>query len=66
MAKYEIPHINKVLNIIFGLLFTIMMILIAIGSLIPWYSFYVFLAIVEAILTSIIVLKAFKWPKQTC
>ena len=59
------PHINKVLNIIIGLLFTIMMILVAIGSLTLWYSFYVFLAIVEAILTFIIVWKAFKWPKQT-
>ncbi len=59
------PHINKWLNIIVGLLFTIMMVLIAIGSLTPWYAFYVFLAIVEAILTFIIVWKAFKWPKQT-
>ncbi len=59
------PRINKALNIIFGLLFTIMMVLIAIGSLAPWYTFYVFLAIVEAILTFIIVWKAFKWPKQT-
>ncbi len=59
------PRINKTLNIIFGLLFTIMMVLIAIGSLAPWYTFYVFLAIVEAILTFIIVWKAFKWPKQT-
>jgi len=58
-------RINKALNIIFGLLFTIMMVFIAIGSLAPWYTFYVFLAIVEAILTFIIVWKAFKWPKQT-
>ncbi len=59
------PRINKILNIVFGLLFTIMMILIAIDSLTPWYTFYVFLAIVEAILTFIIVWKAFKWPRQT-
>ncbi len=59
------PRINRILNIVFGLLFTIMMVLIAIGSLTPWYSFYVFLAIVEATLTFIIVWKAFKWPKQT-
>lgn len=59
------PRVNKVLNIIFGSIFTIMMILIAFGSLTPWYSFYVFLAIVEAIFTFIIVWKAFKWPKQT-
>jgi hypothetical protein len=56
--------INRWLNIIFGLLFTLMMVLIAIGSLSPWYTFYVFLAILEAILTFIIVLIAWKWPKS--
>lgn len=59
------PQLNKRLNIIFGLLFTVMMVLIAVGSLTPWYTFYVFLAIVEATLTFIIIWKAFKWPKQT-
>lgn len=58
------PKANKWLNIIFGGIFTIMMILIAIGSLTPWYSFYVFLAIIEAILTATIVWSAFKWPKE--
>lgn len=58
------PGINKWLNIFFGSLFTIMMLLIAIGSLTPWYSFYVFLAIVESILTAIIVWNAYKWPKN--
>ncbi|MEX2513641.1 MAG: DUF6326 family protein [Cyclobacteriaceae bacterium] len=57
------PRINKWLNIIFGSIFTIMMVLIAVGSLTPWYSFYVFLAIVESILTAIIVWNAFNWPK---
>jgi len=37
------PIPNRWLNIIFGSIFTIMMILIAFGSLTPWYSFYVFL-----------------------
>ncbi len=58
------PRINKWLNIVFGLLFTVMMIVIAVGSLTPWYSFYVLFAMVEAILTSIIVWNAFKWPKE--
>lgn len=57
------PKPIKWLNIIFGTMFTIMMLLIAIGSLTPWYSFYVFLAIVEAMLTAIIVWNAYKWPK---
>lgn len=59
------PLPNKWLNIIFGAVFTMMMVLIAFGSLTPWYSFYVFLAIVEAILTTIIVWKAIKWPKES-
>jgi hypothetical protein len=58
------PKINRFLNITFGILFTLMMILIAIGSLTPWYIFYVFLAIVEAILTFTIVWTAWKWPKN--
>jgi hypothetical protein len=59
------PLINKWLNIIFGTLFTAMMILIAVISITPWYTFYVFLAIIEAIITFMIVWNAFKWPKQT-
>lgn len=57
------PIISKWLNIVFGSMFTIMMILIAIGSFVSWYSFYVFLALVEAMLTAIIVWKSFKWSK---
>lgn len=58
------PTINKLMNIIFGLLFTIIMLLIAFTSLVPWKSFYVFLALVESAITAIIVFYAWKWPKQ--
>ena len=58
------PKLNKWFNVVFGTIFTIMMILIAFGSLTPWYSFYVFLAIVESILTALIVWNAFNWPKE--
>ena len=57
------PKLNRWLNIIFGTIFTILMLLIAIGSLTPWYSFYVFLAAVESVLTALIVWNAYKWPK---
>lgn len=57
------PATNRILNIIFGSVFTLMMILIGIGSLTPWYSFYVFLAFVEASLTFLVVKNAWKWPK---
>jgi len=58
------PKPNKWLNIIFGAIFTIMQILVAFGSITPWYSFYVFLGIVEAILTAVIVWNAYKWPRE--
>ncbi len=57
------PIIARWLNIVFGALFTAMMVLIAVFSLTPWYTFYVFLAIVESILTFIIVWQAWKWPR---
>ena len=58
------PSINKWLNIIFGIFFTAIMLLIATTSFTPWRSFYVFLAMVESIITSAIVWYAWKWPKQ--
>ena len=58
------PKINRILNIIFGTLFTLMMVLIAISSLTSWYSFYVFLAILESSITFLIVWYAFKWPRK--
>jgi hypothetical protein len=53
--------INRWLNIIFGIIFTSIMILIAFVSLKLWLTFYVFLAIVESILTSLIVWYAWRW-----
>jgi hypothetical protein len=58
------PAINRIVNISLGTFYTLIMYLIAIRSLTPWRTFYVFLAIVESILTTLIVLYALKWPKQ--
>lgn len=58
------PKINRFLNILFGLFFTLIMVLIAFTSLTPWRSFYVFLALVESALTAVIVVSAWKWPKD--
>lgn len=49
------PSINRWLNIIFGIFFTTIMLLIAVTSIAPWRTFYVFLAIVESVITSLIV-----------
>lgn len=58
------PKINRVLNIVFGGLFTVMMLFIGISSFTQWYDFYVFLAFLESINTFLIVWYAIKWPKQ--
>ena len=57
------PTINRVLNIVFGLFFTALMLLIAFTSMEPWRTFYVFYAILESVITTLIVWYAFKWPK---
>lgn len=59
------PTLNKSLNIIFGLIFTAIMLSIALTSYSQWRAFYVFYALAESVLTSIIVYNALKWPKQT-
>jgi hypothetical protein len=58
------PKINKWLNIVFGVIYTAIMILIAITSIAPWWTFYVFLAIVESCITSLVVWYSWTWPKQ--
>lgn len=56
--------INRILNIVFGVVFTLMMLVIGVLSTHEWYLFYVFLAFLESILTAAIVWYAWKWPKE--
>ncbi|WP_339788980.1 DUF6326 family protein [uncultured Imperialibacter sp.] len=56
--------VSRILNIIFGAFFTLMMLLIAVNSITPWYSFYVFLAVTESIITIFIVFYAWTWPRE--
>ncbi len=58
------PKINRIFNILFGALFTVMMVFIGISSTKEWYLFYVFLAYLESIITALIVWYAWKWPKE--
>lgn len=58
------PKVNRFLNVFFGIVFTLIMILIGINSLTPWYSFYVFLAFLESLITFSIVWFAWNWPKK--
>jgi Family of unknown function (DUF6326) len=56
------PKLNRWLNIIFGIIYTAIMLLIAITSLASWWIFYVFFAVLESIITAMIVYFAWKWP----
>jgi hypothetical protein len=58
------PSLNRWLNIIFGIFFTIFLMLIAITSLTPWRYFYVFFAAIESVISSTIVYYAWNWTKK--
>ncbi|GMN09060.1 hypothetical protein MTsPCn9_04840 [Croceitalea sp. MTPC9] len=58
------PVLNKRLNIVLGIFFTAIMVLLGVLSIEPWRAFYVFLAILESIITSVIVWYAIKWPRE--
>ncbi|MEO9872180.1 DUF6326 family protein [Maribacter dokdonensis] len=58
------PKVNRFLNVFFGIVFTLMMVFIGTNSLTPWYSFYVFFAFLESVITFSIVFLAWNWPKQ--
>lgn len=55
------PFLTKWLNISVGLFFSLFTFLVGISSISAWLSFYVFLAMVESIITVVIVFQAWKW-----
>lgn len=59
------PGINRLLNIVFGTLLTVIVIFVGAGDHSPheWYRFYVLYALIEAIITISIVWSAWKWPR---
>jgi hypothetical protein len=54
------PHLNRWLNIILGVIYTAIILITMPGS----WAFYMFLGIVEVVLTSLVVRYAWKWPEQ--
>jgi hypothetical protein len=56
--------ISRWANISVGIFFTLVMTLIVVTSKGQWMLFYIYLGLVEIILTSTIVWLAWKWPKQ--
>lgn len=57
------PVANRILNITFGTFYTLIMVFIGITSFSDWYLFYVFLAMVECMITIVIVKYAWCWKK---
>ena len=59
------PKISRLLNIIWGTFFTLSMLIIAVSSLTHWQTFYVFLAVVESVITSLVIWQAWTWEKKS-
>jgi len=55
------PKANRWANIILGVFYTVVMLITM--TMGPW-AYYIFLGIVEVVLTALIVWYAWKWPKQ--
>lgn len=58
------PKVNRVVHILFGFIYTIIMVLVVSNSIDAWHSFYVYLGILEMLITLLIVWTAWRWPKQ--
>lgn len=65
VSVFSKPNVNRILNIISGIFFTLVMLVIGYGSISEWYAFYVLLAVIECILTVAIVWQAWNWPRET-
>ena len=58
------PKLSRLFNIMFGTSYTALMLWIASNYSDKWLTFAVVFAIVESIITAIIVWYAWKWPRQ--
>ena len=57
------PRPSRVLNLVLGSLYTALMLLVGALSLSTWRTFYVFLALLESVLTLAVVWQAWHWPR---
>jgi len=57
------PQLAKWLNIGIAIFFTLFTLLVGFSSISAWRAFYVFLSFLESILTAVIVVLAFRWPR---
>lgn len=59
------PKANRILNVFLGALFTLIMLMVVSASIEKWMIFYIYLGVVEIIITCLIIAYAWKWPKQS-
>ncbi len=57
------PFPNRILNICLGVFYTLFVALVGVSSISVWRTFYVFYAVVEICLTSLIVWYAWRWER---
>lgn len=57
------PKVNRMLNIAVGIFFTIVMLLVVGTSIDKWMIFYIYLGIIEIIISLLIVYQSWFWPK---
>ena len=58
------PKLSRFFNLIFGILYTALMLWIAINYSDKWLRFAIVFAIIECLITSVIVWYAWKWPRE--
>lgn len=57
------PRLCKWLNIGVAAFFTLFTLLVGISSIDAWHGFYVFYSFLESIITIVILVQAWRWPK---
>lgn len=57
------PKTNRIVNMVAGSLYTAVMIVVITSSVNYWMAFYIYLGVIEVILTCTIVKYAWSWPK---
>lgn len=57
------PFINRLLNILLGIFYTLFVALVGVNSISEWRTFYVLYAMVEIVLALLIVWYAWRWER---
>lgn len=57
------PKVNRIVNIVVGIFFTVVMLLVVGTSIDKWMIFYIYLGAIEIIISSLIIYQAWLWPK---